>query len=271
MAQSSSANYSHFDDLVFASRNKSYGAYQIRKSYTINGIIGFGGAVLIVVALIVGPIISEWIKSMKPAPPPVIEKTVEVTLKNTESIDEEEKPEMVKEVKKDIPLMESVKFTVPIVTTEEVNEVTTAEDLTASNPGSVTQQGMEGFTGMPDGEGGDEIIGNTNTNEIFTVVEQMPSYNGGQEAMDEFLRQNLQYPVMAKEQNIQGKVWLQFTVDKFGNVKNVELADKNRTVGGGCDEEAIRVVKMMPRWNPGKQSGRPVDVRFRFPINFTLN
>jgi protein TonB len=268
MAQTTSANYGHFDDLVFAARNKSYGAYQIRKSYTINGLIGFGGAVLLVLALILGPIIADWIRSLKPKEPPVIEKTVEVTLKNTESIEDEPKEEMVKEVKKDIPLMESVKFTVPIVTTEEVTEVTTAEDLTASNPGSVTQQGMEGFTGMPDGEGGDEIIGNTNTDEIFTVVEQMPEFPGGQAAMDDFLNKNLQYPTMAKEQNIQGKVWIGFIVDKFGNVSNVEVL---RGIGGGCDEEAARVVGMMPRWNPGKQSGRPVIVKFRFPINFNLN
>lgn len=267
MAQTGSANYGHFDDLVFASRNKSYGAYQIRKSYTINGLIGFGGAVLLILALILGPIIANWIRSMKPKEPPVIEKKVEVTLKNTESIEEEEKEEMVKEVKKDIPLMESVKFTVPIVTTEEVEEVTTAEDLTASNPGSVTQAGAEGFTGMPDEGGGDEIIGNTGTDEVFTVVEQMPEFPGGDAAMNDFLDKNLQYPTMAKEQGIQGKVWIGFIVDKFGNVSNVEVL---RGIGGGCDEEAARVVGIMPRWNPGKQSGRPVIVKFRFPINFTL-
>lgn len=268
MAQTTSANYGHFDDLVFAARNKSYGAYQIRKSYTINGLIGFGGAVLIVVMLIVGPILADWIRSMKPKEPPVLEKKVEVTLKNTESIDEEEEEEVIKEVKKDIPLMESVKFTVPIVTTENVDEIVTDRDLEVSNPGQNTQHGQDGFLGMPDGEGGDEIIGNTNTDEIFTVVEQMPEFPGGQAAMDDFLNKNLQYPTMAKEQNIQGKVWIGFIVDKFGNVSNVEVL---RGIGGGCDEEAARVVGMMPRWNPGKQSGRPVIVKFRFPINFNLN
>jgi protein TonB len=267
MAQAVSSNYGHFDDLVFDKRNKSYGAYQIRKSYAINGLIGFAIAVFLVVMLIVGPIIASWINSLKPEKPAVVEKKVEVTLKNTESIDEEEEKEEIKEIKKEIPLMESVKFTVPIVTTEEVEEVTTAEDLTASNPGSVTQQGLEGFTGMPEEGGGDELVGNTGTDEVFTVVEQMPEFPGGDPAMNEFLDKNLQYPTMAKEQGIQGKVWIGFIVDKFGNVSNVEVL---RGIGGGCDEEAARVVGIMPRWNPGKQSGRPVIVKFRFPINFTL-
>ena len=108
----------------------------------------------------------------------------------------------------------------------------------------------------------------TNQNgELFTVVEQMPEFNGGEEAMNKFLDKNLEYPQMAKEQGIQGKVWIGFIVDKFGNVTNVEVL---RGIGGGCDEEAQRVVKMMPRWKPGMQSGKPVTVKFRFPINFTL-
>jgi len=268
MAQTTSSNYGHFDDLVFNSRNQSYGAYQIRKSYSLNGLIGFGAALLVVVALIVGPIISDWIASMKPKEAPIIEKKVEVTLKNTESIDEEEEKEEIKEIKKmDAPQMESVKFTVPIVTTEDVEEVTTQEDLTASNPGSVTQDGVDGFTGLPDGDGTEDVIGDTKTDEVFTVVEQMPEFPGGDAARDEFLSKNLQYPTMAKEQGIQGKVWIGFIVDKFGNVNNVEVL---RGIGGGCDEEAARVVSIMPRWVPGKQSGRPVTVKFRFPINFTL-
>ena len=268
MAHTVSSDYGHFDDLVFEKRNKSYGAYQIRKSYTLNGLLGFGAAIVVVIMLIVGPILADWISSLKPKKAPVVEKKVEVTLKNTESIDEEDKKEEIKEFKKqEAPKMESVKFTVPIVTTEEVEEVTTQEDLTASNPGSVTQQGLDGFTGMPDGEGTEEVIGNTNTDEVFTVVEQMPEFPGGETAMNDFLDKNLNYPSMAKEQGIQGKVWIGFIVDKFGNVSNVEVL---RGIGGGCDEEAARVVSIMPRWNPGKQSGRPVVVKFRFPINFTL-
>jgi protein TonB len=107
-----------------------------------------------------------------------------------------------------------------------------------------------------------------NTQEdIFTVVEQMPAYPGGEKALNDFFAKNLKYPVLAKEQGIQGKVWMGFVVGKDGAISNVEVI---RGIGGGCDEEAIRVVKLMPKWTPGYQSGRPVIVKFRFPINFTL-
>jgi len=268
MADSASSKYGHFDDLVFESRNKSYGAYQVRKSYSLNGVLGFGVAVLIVLALWLGPLIANYIRSLQPKKEEVKqEQLVEVTLTNPESLDEEEKEE-IKEVKQqEAPKMESVKFTVPIVTTEEVTEVTTTEELNASNPGTTTQEGEEGFMGMPDGDGGDQVIGNTGTDEVFTVVEQMPEFPGGEAALTDYLDKNMQYPQMAREQGIQGKVWIGFIIDKFGNVKNVEVL---RGIGGGCDEEAKRVIEGMPRWNPGKQSGRPVVVKYRYPINFTL-
>ncbi len=107
----------------------------------------------------------------------------------------------------------------------------------------------------------------TKTDEAFTVVEQMPEYPGGNDAMSKFLDQNLIYPPLAKKQKIQGKVWLGFIVDKFGNVTSVEIL---RGIRGGCEEEAARVVRLMPRWSPSYQDGRPVSVKFRLPINFSL-
>ena len=103
--------------------------------------------------------------------------------------------------------------------------------------------------------------------DLFTVVEQMPEFPGGEQAMNDFLLKNLKYPQMAKDKGIQGKVWLSFVVDKDGTIKDVEVL---RGIGGGCDEESVRVVKLMPKWKPGYQSGKPVMVKFRFPINFIL-
>ena len=261
MADSISANYGHFDDVVFENRNKSYGAYPIRQSYSFNIFIGFIIGLFIIGTVIMIPYISAYLNSIKHEKNLV--KNVEVTLKNPESLDEEEKEEF--KPKEELKV-EMVKFTVPIVTVDEIDEIVTQEDLVVSNPGKVTQDGIEGFGELPNGDG-DEIIGDTKTDEVFTVVEQMPEFPGGEAALNDFLDKNMQYPTMAKEQGVQGKVWIGFIVDKFGNVSNVELL---RGIGGGCDEEAIRVVKLMPRWNPGKQSGRPVIVKFRFPINFTL-
>jgi len=103
--------------------------------------------------------------------------------------------------------------------------------------------------------------------EIFTVVEESPSFPGGDVARIKFLQQNIEYPTMARESGIQGTVYVTFVVEPDGKVSNVQIL---RGIGGGCDEEAIRVIKAMPRWNAGKQRGKPVRVQFNMPIKFTL-
>jgi len=103
--------------------------------------------------------------------------------------------------------------------------------------------------------------------EIFTVVEESPSFPGGDVARIKFLQENINYPQMARESGIQGTVYVTFVVEKNGSVTDVRIL---RGIGGGCDEEAIRVIKAMPKWNPGKQRGKPVRVQFNMPIKFTL-
>ena len=103
--------------------------------------------------------------------------------------------------------------------------------------------------------------------EIFQVVESMPEFPGGEEARIQFLRDNIKYPQMARESGIQGTVYVTFVVETDGRVTGVRVL---RGIGGGCDEEAMRVVKAMPRWIPGKQRGKPVRVQFNMPIKFTL-
>jgi len=103
--------------------------------------------------------------------------------------------------------------------------------------------------------------------EIFMVVEDSPSFPGGDEARIRFLQENIKYPQMARESSIQGTVYVTFVVERDGSVTDVRVL---RGIGGGCDEEAIRVIKAMPRWVPGKQRGKPVRVQFNMPIKFTL-
>jgi protein TonB len=103
--------------------------------------------------------------------------------------------------------------------------------------------------------------------EIFIVVEDPPSFPGGDEARIRFLSENIRYPQMARESGIQGTVFVTFVVERDGSVTDVRVL---RGIGGGCDEEAIRVIRAMPRWNAGKQRGRPVRVQFNMPIRFTL-
>lgn len=102
-------------------------------------------------------------------------------------------------------------------------------------------------------------------NPVFTVVEEMPEFPGGETALKEFLRTHLQYPVAAKQANISGRVYVRFRVTKEGKLMNIRLM---RGIGGGCDEEAIRVVKMMPLWKPAKQAGKAVEVEYSLVIRF---
>ena len=104
--------------------------------------------------------------------------------------------------------------------------------------------------------------------EIFQVVENAPAFPGGDMARMKFLQDNIKYPIMAKESGIQGTVYVTFVVERSGAVTDVKIL---RGIGGGCDEEALRVVKNMPKWEPGKQRGKPVRVQFNMPIKFTLS
>ncbi len=103
--------------------------------------------------------------------------------------------------------------------------------------------------------------------QIFTVVENDPEFPGGMEALYKFLAQNIKYPQLARDNGITGKVYVQFVVEKDGSIANPKVL---RDIGGGCGQEAIRVVKSMPKWTPGKQRGKAVRVQFNLPVNFSL-
>lgn len=103
--------------------------------------------------------------------------------------------------------------------------------------------------------------------EVFTIVEEMPQYPGGDEKRLKFLAENIQFPVAASESGIQGTVYVSFIVNTNGKIMDVKIL---RGIGGGCDEEAMRVVKQMPRWIPGKQNGKYVRVLYNMPIVFRL-
>ena len=103
--------------------------------------------------------------------------------------------------------------------------------------------------------------------EIFTVVESMPEFPGGMGELMKFLAKNIKYPPLAKESGIQGRVFINFVVEPTGAISNVKIL---RGIGGGCDEEAVRVVESMPKWKPGKQRGKNVRVSYNLPVKFTL-
>lgn len=107
-----------------------------------------------------------------------------------------------------------------------------------------------------------------NSNPVYTYVEQMPEYPGGNEAMMAFLRKNLRYPETAKETGVEGRVIVRFVVNEDGTISDITIL---RDIGAGCGAEAVHVVKMMPKWKPGKQNGKAVKTYFNLPVMFRLN
>lgn len=103
--------------------------------------------------------------------------------------------------------------------------------------------------------------------EIFKVVEEMPEFPGGAAKLMEYIQKNIKYPMMARESDIQGRVFVNFVVEPDGSISNVTVM---RGIGGGCDEEAVRVVNSMPNWKPGKQRGSAVRCAYTVPIIFKL-
>lgn len=103
--------------------------------------------------------------------------------------------------------------------------------------------------------------------EIFTIVEDQPQPQGGMQAFYKFVGKQMKYPNQARRMGIEGKVFVQFVVDKDGTITDVQAV---KGIGAGCDEEAVRVIKSSPKWKPGKQRGRPVKVRMILPITFKL-
>ena len=103
--------------------------------------------------------------------------------------------------------------------------------------------------------------------EIFKIVEEMPAFPGGEAKLLEYVAKNTKYPQIARESGIQGRVFIGFVVETDGSISNVKVL---RGIGGGCDEEAVRVIKSLPKWKPGKQRGKAVRVSYQIPVNFKL-
>jgi protein TonB len=247
------------EEMVFRNRNKEYGSYMLRKKYKRHVTIAliFG---LVVLSITVGyPLITAYMNKSKL----IREKEKSVTA------------EMLNAPKEDLPpppppppppeaLVEKVKFTAPKVVEDTTIEtgLQTQDDL-ANKATEAPSEEVE----VEVKDEGPKVIETPVQAEIFTVVEEQPGYPGGDEARIRYLQENIKYPEEAKELGIQGKVFVTFVVEVDGSITDVRVL---RGIGGGCDEEAIRVVRSMPKWVPGKQRGVPVRVQFNLPIKFTL-
>lgn len=258
-------------DVIFAGRNKSYGAYELRKdnSKTTTRAVIIGSLLFIVVVSL--PLIIRYISGILPEPEK--EKITEVVLAAPPPINKEELPPPPPEPPK--PKIDQVRFPPPVVVpAEEVRdeEPPTVEELKVADPGQKT------IAGDPDAEIRiDEPVGEapkeaavTEDNSIkdFASVEVLPEFQGGMKGWAKYLENNLKYPLMARENNITGRVIMSFVVEKNGQLTDIKVL---RGIGGGCDEEAVRVFKKSPTWKPGIQNGRPVRVAYTMPILFQIS
>jgi protein TonB len=248
------------DEIVFEHRNKTYGAYILRKLYNKNMTRGLILAVIILIAGLAYPLASSYYAQKRAG---YVEKAASAEFIDMDKPKEEAPPPPPPPPPPPAALEQKVKFVAPIVTTEEV-----VEDADIFNQDDLAQTTTNEAVAI------EEIVVETKVEvieveeskkEVFTIVEEMPAFPGGEAERNKFLAENIQYPQQATENGIQGTVYVSFVVDSKGNVTDVKIL---RGIGGGCDEEALRVVKMMPKWHPGKQNGKNVRVLFNMPIYF---
>ena len=246
-------------ELVFEHRNKNYGAYLIRLLYPDRLTRSFIFAAIGFIIAISSPVIIEWIGNKTKEE---IKATKEVVVNLTEPppLDETPPPPPPPPPQK---VQETVKFTPPKVVDKPVEEEQPPpqEKLSETTVSTETHEGEKQIDLPP------EPVVDPDEGKIFTIVEEMPSFPGGDAKLIEFIQKNTKYPPVARENGVSGRVFITFIVGKDGKVTDAKVV---RGIGAGCDEEALRVIRSMPTWSIGKQNGRPVQVQFTLPVNFSL-
>lgn len=264
-------------DLVFEGRNKAYGAYRLRKSTTKRNIL----AMVAVVLLLIVAFIILTVKNF------VDEQRAKVAMTQVAELTNYKQPEKKAEVKQKKVEVEpervvervksSIKFTAPVIKKDE--EVKPDEELKTQDELMSTKTAIGTFDVKGNDDANGEIIKakeviaepeppkHEEENKVFDIVEQQPLFPGGPAALMKYLSEHTKYPVVAQENGVQGRVTVQFVVEKDGSISDVHVL---RGVDPSLDKEAVRVVKSMPRWTPGKQNGINVRVNYRVPVLFRL-
>ncbi|QHV97062.1 energy transducer TonB [Spirosoma endbachense] len=261
------------DEIIFQTRNRAYGAFDLRLHYrsALTRALGFGIG-LFLLGLSAPTLYNQfWPHNL------LVDKPVmtEVTLTKLAEPPVEQ-PLKIPPLEQ-APAVKTVRNLPPVVMPEEEVIVETlpptTEQFQDATSGTQTAEG----TGDVDIIAAPEVTAPTvvekaieaepKPDELFISVEQNPEYPGGLEAMRKFLSKNLSYPRPAASAGVSGRVYVSFVVNSDGSLTDVQVL---KGIGFGCDEEATRVIQKMPHWKPGKQSGRAVRVKFNLPISFTL-
>jgi protein TonB len=265
-------------DIVFQNRNKEYGAYALRKGTSNRNIKAIIIMIILAALLFGGMAIKNIVdeQARKVSATQVTELTALNQPKKKAEVKQkkvEVEPEKVVERVKS-----SVKFTAPII--KKDNEVKPEDELKTQDQLNNTKTAIGSFDvkGNDDANGqvlkAKEVIAQPEPpkqaeveNKVFEAVEQMPSFPGGPSALMQYLSSNVRYPVVAQENGVQGRVVISFVVEKNGSITDVRVV---RSVDPALDREAVRVVKSMPNWIPGKQNGSAVRVKYNVPVTFRL-
>lgn len=248
-----------FDDIVFENRNKEYGAYTLRKKYNRNVVIALLIGVILICTAIIIPYLNTKAAENKAKR---TERQVEIKMENLDTpADQIAPPPPPPPPPPDA--VQQARYVPPVVVDslkpEDNVQLMTADQAQVE---VVDEQVVEEAQVVAE-----EVQEDVDEAEPFVVVEEMPMFPGGEAALLAYIAEHTQYPEVAKENNIQGKVIVRFCVTSKGGVDKVSIL---KGVDPELDKEAIRVVGTLPAFKPGKQGGKPVPVWYMVPINFTL-
>jgi protein TonB len=255
------------NEIVFAGRNQSYGAYEIRRNYNRTVAMTVGIVAVTCLALFGAKVLFDMKSAADSAKDARLEN-VQIDL-TPPPVDEKEPPPPPPPPPP--PVVETVKFVPPVIK-EDAHE-------DEPPPPQEKQSDTQVSTQTQEGNGDENVVVPQETGngpveekapEIFTIVEQMPEPPGGIQAFYKYVANSIVYPAMAREAQISGKCHLKFVVESDGTISNVEVL-KGVTGCSDCDKEAVRVIKAYPqKWTPGKQNGKAVRVYYNMPIRFEM-
>ena len=247
-----------FEDIVFVNRNKDYGAYLLRKEYSRNVIISVLTGIVIMAAVVIVPYFKARVLGNRQNR---FERQVEIKMENLEQANEIVAPPPAPPPPVDI--VQQAKYIPPVVVDtikpEETQRLMTADEAQIE---VTNREAVEIVQDIKPEVQEDEV-----EPEPFISVEEMPVFPGGDAGLLKYLYDNTKYPEIARDNNIQGKVIVKFCVTATGGVDLVSIF---KGVDPELDAEAIRVVKTLPKFKPGKQGGKCVRVWFSVPINFQI-
>ncbi|MES2730743.1 MAG: TonB family protein [Bacteroidota bacterium] len=258
------ATVPNMDDIVFEKRNKSYGAYELRKTYDKHVNTSIAIAIALFLLFVSLPAIVKMLSAEEKVVKAAPKKVRYTDLAPPPPLDEKTPPPP----KLDIPPPKPItRFVPPEITQEEVpeeQEMPTIEEVKQTDTGPAEVEGEAVTFEAPTAA---VVEPDVPVESVYTIVEQMPEFPGGAAELMKYLSKKMKYPAIAQRMGVEGTVFVNFIVSKEGKIDEVNIV---KGISKECDEEASRVIKAMPDWKPGKQNGRSVAVRYTLPVRFKM-